>query len=106
MNYVLSDGRISPLPYNRFKESETVLVQIPEGAVVRRGVMWGNFSFLCGVQFFDCHGNMILEAGTLKGKMKDFTLGEGERLVGIKSKVERGREPTQQDVVFIIGYHE
>ncbi len=59
-----------------------------------------------GVQFFDKDGNKILEAGFLGGDSKEFVLQDGERLVGVKSKLyddERNR-PRQEDLVFVIGW--
>ena len=52
---------------------------------------------------------MILEAGVTKNNYPDakhsreFTLEEGERLVGVKSQIDKGKEPGQSDVTFVIG---
>ncbi len=48
--------------------------------------MWGDDEF-GGVQFFDKDGNKILEAGIIKEESREIILADGERLVGIKSKL-------------------
>lgn len=64
-------------------------------------------SCLWGIQLFDKDNRMLLDAGYTKGgKVKhsiEFTLEEDERIVGVKSHVWKGIEPSQGDVVFIIG---
>ena len=40
-----------------------------------------------GVEFFDKDNVKILEAGRMVGESKEFVLNEGERLIGIKSKL-------------------
>jgi hypothetical protein len=60
----------------------------PEGAIVHRVVMHGDIdNEIGGVQFFDKKNMKILEAGKINCSLgsKDFTLNEGDRLVGVKS---------------------
>ena len=40
-----------------------------------------------GVQFFDKDNVKILEAGSMSGESKEIVLNDGERLIGIKSKL-------------------
>jgi hypothetical protein len=40
------------------------------------------------VQFFDRDGNKILEAGRMGNTKLEIVLEEGERLVGVRSKLE------------------
>ena len=83
----MSNGKKSELPYKRFKANEYSEVRIqPVGAVVKKVIMWGNSEF-GGVQFFDKDGNKILEAGYIREQSREFVLGNGERLVGVKSKL-------------------
>ena len=39
-NYILSTGEISNLPYVHYKQSDAKEVRIPDGAVIRKVIMW------------------------------------------------------------------
>ncbi len=71
--------------------------------------MWGASDLeFGGVQFFDKNGKKILQAGYTAGtNRKEFLLADGERLVGIKSKLRVEKEkPRQDDLQFVIGFME
>lgn len=42
-------------------------------------------SFFGGLQFFDASGTKILEAGNIEQEKREFSLADGERLLGIKA---------------------
>lgn len=64
LNYILSDGSVSNLPYKVFSKQSAKEVRIPEGAVIQKVKMFGwEEGELYGLQFFDKDGNKILEAG-------------------------------------------
>ena len=68
--------------------------------------MWGDFSGgrLWGINFFYKKDKLVLAVGMPSGdESKEFTLGEHCRLLDVKSVVEKGQEPCQSDVTFIIG---
>ncbi len=49
----------------------------------------------------------ILEAGQINYESKEFTLEDGQRLIGVKSKLhEENEKPRMDDLVFIIGWLE
>ena len=98
MNYVLADGSSSAMPYNIAPESDFTEVRLESADVVVRKVkIWGHGEdhTLSGIKFFDPTGTAILVAGWCPDnevpgiKTQIIELGEGERLVGIKTKTER-----------------
>jgi hypothetical protein len=100
MNYILSSGEISNLPYARNKQNEFVQELIPPDAVIKRVKVWGGKdACLWGLQFFDTHNKSILKAGyTSEAAQSEFTLQKGERLLGVVSTIHKGYEPNQLDV--------
>jgi hypothetical protein len=109
-NYILSNGEVSNIPYVDYEQDETEEVRIPEGAVIRKVIMYTSEednTCLWGVQFFDKDNKMLLEAGCTEDEKvkhsREFTLEEDERIVGVKSQVDKGYEPEQLDIVFILG---
>jgi hypothetical protein len=56
--------------------------------VVKRIVVFGNHEF-GGLEFYDKNGSRILSAGYFEATQlkREMSLAEGERLVGIRSKL-------------------
>ena len=121
LNYILADGSTSDLPYNCREEASYRKELIsPEGAVVRCVKMWGSAAnrTLFGVMFFGGDGECLIRAGHCPNSTplvtskavwpivtREFTLGEGERILGVKSQKSPNSNylPKQNDVVFVIG---
>ena len=59
-----------------------------------------------GYKFFNKAGECLLTLGTCDGKSKDTSLEEGERVVGMKSRLYSSGDPYHCDVQFIIGWLE
>ena len=65
---------------------------------------------LFGVELLDKNYRVLVKAGWCQGTYKksvcrEFSLEEGERIVGVKSKIDKVA-PRQLDVVFVIGREE
>lgn len=98
----MSDGTKSNLEQNT--EGFTDVKIHPEGAVVNKIKVFGQKSSeIDGFIFFDKNGVIILKAGKteITEVIKEIQLEQGERLVGIKSKI--GSKSRQLDTVFVIG---
>ncbi len=82
--------------------------------------MWGGKAYdvleeeffeFSGVQFFDKNEVKILEAGYFSSNSavsKEFILEEGQRIIGVKSKLVTGfiNKPRMVNLVFVIGWLE
>ena len=101
MNVIMSDGSKSQLPMGA--NYSEVKVQ-PEGAIVKRIVVFGNHEF-GGVEFYDRNGTKILGAGYHEPSQlkREMSLADGERLIGIRSKLQNNRSPRHLDLQFVIG---
>ena len=101
MNVIMSDGSKSQLPMGA--NYSEVKVQ-PEGAVVKRIVVFGNHEF-GGVEFYDRNGTKILSAGYYEPTQlkREMSLADGERLIGIRSKLQNNKSPRHLDLQFVIG---
>jgi hypothetical protein len=76
----------------------------PEGAIVKRIVMFGNHEF-GGLEFYDKNGSKILSVGFFEPTQlkREMSLADGERLIGFKSKLQNNKSPRHLDFQFIIG---
>jgi hypothetical protein len=59
-----------------------------------------------GYKFYNKAGDELLSMGTCDGKSKDTILEEGERVVGMKSRLYSNSDPYHCDVQFVIGWLE
>ena len=77
----------------------------PVGAVIKTiKVFYGESNGLkfglLGLQFFDLDNNSILVAGDVSDSLsvKEIILEEGERVVGVKSRLNKGYPAFHQDI--------
>ena len=98
MNYVLADGASSALPFKIAPESDFSEVRLePADVFVHIVKIWGHKEdhTLSGIKFYDLGGKAILTAGWCPDNevpgitTRAVVLEEGERLLGIKTKMER-----------------
>lgn len=61
--------------------------------------MFGNHEF-GGLEFYDKNGTRILSAGFFEATQlkREMSLAEGERLVGIRSKLQNAKSPRHLDL--------
>lgn len=113
-NYILQDGTRSALPLNYQPAVQYCDVKITKDKQVRRVVMnaGGKEGMINGVEFYDGNNAKLLTAGMITGgaHTKEFTLSEGERIVGVKSNQAEfpgsSNSPRQYEFQLIIGYME
>jgi len=74
---------------------------------VKRIVVFGNHE-LGGLEFYDKNGQKILSAGFFEPTQlkREMSLADGERLIGIRSKLQNNRSPRHLDLQFVIGHLE
>ncbi len=108
LDIIMSNGQKSNLAQisnNGGKNWEEARIN-PIGAVVKRVVIrYDSDTEVRGLQFFDKNNTLILQAGTMLNGTKEFNLEDGQRLIGIKSKL-CSKGPRMFDLVFIIGWME
>ena len=60
------------------------------------------FSFLYGFRFLNINGEVLLEVGRCTQPPTEFNVSIGERVLGIKSRLD-GKVPFHNDIQFVIG---
>ena len=93
-NLLMRDGSRGSLPYSEKREiKQKFLDQVFKIAVYQPS----NFSFLYGFQFYNINGQVMLEVGKCTIKPIEFELEMGERVLGIRSRLE-GTVPFHNDL--------
>ncbi len=100
-NIMMSNGNHGALDYTSTKEIKMTNQKPVAKIVVYQN---GNYSYAYGFRFYSKAGEILLEVGEKFVHSNELVLEEGERVLGIKSKLsDLGKDPHHNDLQFILG---
>ncbi len=97
----MRDGSCGDLKHSSKKE----IKMAAEQQVAKIVVYWPEIgSCIYGCRFYGKDGNALLEFGERFDRTPfEFALADGERVLGIKSRLTKDSDPRHEDCQFIIG---
>ena len=99
-NIMMSNGKHGTIEYDNKKEIK-MTKQEPVAKIVVYQV--DSNAFLHGFRFYSKSGEVLLEVGVCTSPPTEFVLQEGERILGIKSRLNSPTYPYHCDLQFVIG---
>ena len=99
-NIMMSNGNHGALKYTSTKE----IIMTKQEPVAKIVVYQENYSYAYGFRFYSKEGKILLEVGSKFVHPTELVLEEGERVLGIKSKLGHdGKDPYHSDLQFVFG---
>jgi hypothetical protein len=97
---MMSNGNHGALEYTITKEIK-MTKQEPVAKIV---VYQENYSYAYGFRFYSKEGKILLEVGSKFVHPTELVLEEGERVLGIRSRLNNtGSGPSHNDLQFVLG---
>ncbi len=97
----MSNGNHGALEYTSTKEIKMTKQEPVAKIVVYQD---GNYSYAYGFRFYSKKGEILLEVGESFKHPTELVLEEGERVLGIKSRLsQQGKDPYHNDLQFVLG---
>ena len=111
MNWVLKNGKVSDLPYNKALSPQVRYSEVclpSDDTQVSKIELWTDVKDhgIYGFSLVDSAGEYVLAAGWCDDddpSFRTFDLKPGERIIGVMGHFIRERSPTLFDPVFVIG---
>ncbi len=102
LNFILKNGESTNLVMAG-KNKQTVRIDPPDSQITKILVNYDPEECVTGIKMYTKEDKCVLSIGVFEGSVKEILLQEGERILGIKSRLYEEGCAYQNDLVFVTG---